>query len=124
MKIKNKIESMVKFINKRNQNKVPTDLNYKLSEHFTLGEMIRSQTATRSGIDNTPNWNQFRSLQSLCINVLEPVRELYSKPIISSSGLRVPRLNLMIGGSKYSQHKKGEACDFIQFDVFCRVINY
>jgi len=31
--------------------------NENLSDHFTFGELIRSETAERKGIDNTPRTN-------------------------------------------------------------------
>ncbi|RYU94119.1 D-Ala-D-Ala carboxypeptidase family metallohydrolase [Emticicia agri] len=82
-----------------------------LSPHFTLAEMIRSESASRHGIDNTPNATQTKNLQNLCINVLEPLRTLVGKPINVSSGFRNPTLNSLIGGSPTSQHMKGEAAD-------------
>lgn len=88
-----------------------------LSEHFTLEEMIASQTAARYGIDNTPNDDQIQCLANLCTNILEPVRSFLkqSNPstlILISSGFRCPELNKKIGGSTTSQHCFGEAADF------------
>ena len=48
----------------------------------------------------------------LCLNVLEPIRELVEAPLIITSGYRSPEVNEMIGGSQSSQHCKGEAADF------------
>ena len=42
----------------------------KMSTNFTLSEMISSQTATRLGIDNTPNDDQIENLKELCEKVL------------------------------------------------------
>lgn len=91
---------------------VPTDNNFLLSENFSLGEVLKSQTAIRYGIDNRPNREQYKSLQSLCKNVMEPIRKIYGKPIIVTSGLRVLELNRKIGSWDGSQHIKGEAIDF------------
>ena len=84
----------------------------RLSPHFTLAEMIVSQTAARRGIDNTPGDDEIAALRSLCVEVLEPVRKHFDRPVIVSSGYRSPTLNRAIGGSASSQHCKGEAADF------------
>lgn len=83
-----------------------------LSEHFSLAEFIRSQTATRHGIANQPNAAQTAALQALCANVLEPVRKHFGQSIRISSGFRSLALNRAIGGSTSSQHSHGEAADF------------
>lgn len=88
------------------------DLALRLSEHFTLGEMVRSSTASRKGIHNVPNDGQIAALKALCEWVLEPVRLHYERPVIVTSGFRSARLNTAIGGSPSSQHCKGEAADF------------
>ena len=83
----------------------------KLSANFSLSELTRSQTATRKGIDNSPNEEQLASLQALCENVLQPIRDYFGMPVRISSGLRVPELNTAIGGSTTSDHCKGMAAD-------------
>jgi hypothetical protein len=82
----------------------------KMSTNFTLAEMVSSHTAQRLGIDNTPNDEQIESLKELCEKILQPVRDKFG-PVRITSGLRVPDLNTAIGGSKSSQHCKGEAAD-------------
>lgn len=84
----------------------------RLSRHFTLAEMTRSQTASRKGIRNEPGPDEIRALTLLCENVLEPARKHFGAPVIVTSGYRSPRLNRAIGGSGSSQHCKGEAADF------------
>jgi uncharacterized protein YcbK (DUF882 family) len=83
----------------------------KLTRHFSLEEMIKSQTATRLGMNNTPTPEVIDNLRELCINVLEPIRIHFKKPVIISSGYRSPALNKAIGGSRTSQHMRGEAAD-------------
>ena len=46
----------------------------RLSPHFTLSEFTKSQTAERKGIDNTPAPIHIKCMETLCINVLEPIR--------------------------------------------------
>ncbi|RIV87512.1 D-Ala-D-Ala carboxypeptidase family metallohydrolase [Aurantiacibacter zhengii] len=88
------------------------DLHERLSPHFTLAEMVRSQTAARRGIANSPGQLEVAALKLLCEKVLEPVRAHFGKPVVVSSGYRSPRLNTAIGGSTSSQHCQGEAADF------------
>jgi hypothetical protein len=84
----------------------------RLSPHFLLSEMTVSQTASRLGIRNVPGPNQIAALTALCLNVLEPVRVHFGRPVIVSSGYRSPAVNRAVGGSSTSQHTRGEASDF------------
>lgn len=84
----------------------------QLSEHFSLSEFIKSQTALRKGIRNNPGPRQIEAMRALCTNVLEPARAHFGKPIKISSGYRSPALNRAIGGSSSSDHCKGRAADF------------
>jgi len=84
----------------------------KLSPHFTLEEMTRSHTALRLAIDNTPDEESVESLSHVCLEILEPVRENYGVPFSPSSGYRSNELNQVLGGSKNSQHCRGQAADF------------
>ncbi len=84
----------------------------KLTDNFTLAEMVRSQQASRRGIPNNPGSREVVALRILCENVLQPVREHFGRPVNVSSGFRSPRLNRAIGGSGTSQHCLGEAADF------------
>lgn len=81
----------------------------KLTENFTLEEMVRSQTAARYHIDNIPNEDQIARLTLLC-GLLEKIRAI-TGPISISSGFRSPKLNERVKGSNTSQHMKGEAAD-------------
>tara|TARA_R110002167_G_scaffold66557_2_gene188356 strand:+ start:1140 stop:1388 length:249 start_codon:yes stop_codon:yes gene_type:complete len=53
----------------------------QLSKHFTLKEMIKSMTATRKGIDNTPGSGEIKSLGDLCYEILEPLRAHFDKQL-------------------------------------------
>ena len=89
----------------------------KLSGHFSLAELTKSQTATRKGIDNQPTLDHIENLTELCTHVLEPTRRNFGKPRVISSGYRSEELCEAIGSSKNSQHAKGEAADFEMFGV-------
>ena len=82
----------------------------RLTEHFTLEEMCLSQTASREGIDNTPDPKSMSNLVNTAAG-LEKVRALLGKPISISSGYRSPELNKKVGGAKNSQHLTGQAAD-------------
>lgn len=84
-----------------------------LSPHFTLAELVVSETAARAGIDNTPRPEAIERLKKLC-QMLEAVRvRLGGVPIIINSGYRSGKVNSMVRGAPTSQHCKGEAADFI-----------
>lgn len=82
-----------------------------LSANFTLKELTKSDTATRLGIDNTPNDEALENLKLLCEKVLQPVREHFGKSVTVNSGYRSPESNAAVGGSKTSDHCKGQAAD-------------
>ena len=83
-----------------------------LSSHFTLTEMCKSQLATRRRIANQPDAAAIIAMRHLCQAILESVRAQFGVPIMPSSGYRSLRLNRALGGSRTSQHCKGEAVDF------------
>ena len=80
-----------------------------LSEHFTLEEFTFSDTATRLGIDNTPDDDQVQKLTYLA-SCLEVVRDLIG-PMHINSGYRCEELNAAVGSKPTSQHLKCEAAD-------------
>ena len=84
----------------------------KLTEHFSLEEFVKSPTADKYKIDNTPSYRTQEQLKKLCNEVLEPIRIKYGKPIKITSGYRCPELNRKIGGARNSDHIFGDAVDF------------
>ena len=80
-------------------------------KHFTIKELCRSNTATKLGIDNTPDATATRNLTLLVDNILDPLREKNGKPIYVNNGFRCDVLNEAVGGAPDSQHKYGEAAD-------------
>ena len=89
----------------------------KLSGHFSLAELTKSQTATRKGIDNKPTLEHIENLTELCVQILEPTRRNFGKPMIITSGYRSEELCEAIGSKSTSQHAKGEAADFEMFGI-------
>jgi len=94
----------------------------KLSKNLTLKEAVKSNTATRLGIDNTPSQWEINNLTAIADHIFQPIRDHFGVPIGVSSGFRCRDLNKAIGGSKYSQHMIGEALD-IDADIYGKVTN-
>jgi len=85
----------------------------RLSKNFLLSEITHSNTAKRLGITNAPEKEHLSNIQALIRKVVQPMRDALG-PIRISSGYRSPELNRAIGGSRKSQHCKGQALD-LQF---------
>jgi len=83
----------------------------QLSEHLSLAEVTRSETAKRRGISNMPTDAHIANFKLLAEKVFEPIRNHFGKPIHISSGYRSKDLNTAIGGALSSQHCSGEAID-------------
>ena len=83
----------------------------KISKHVSYKEGVRSRTADRMGLDNTPNNLQLKCMKDIAEGLFEPLREWVGGPIKINSFFRGEPVNTAIGGSKYSQHMKGQAMD-------------
>ena len=90
--------------------------------YFTFEELVKSDTAKRLGIDNTPtDENVIENIHKL-ISVMDIIREewtIYCKErglqhpqIIVNSGYRCKALNEAVKGSSTSSHMYGTAIDF------------
>jgi len=88
----------------------------QLSPHFKLGEFVVSETASRRGINNTPQQVHIARLRTLCQQILEPARQALG-PLRINSGYRSPTLNSAIGGSPTSAHMHGYAADVYPLKV-------
>jgi zinc D-Ala-D-Ala carboxypeptidase len=60
----------------------------KISEHLSLSEVIRSESAKRNGISNMPTAEHIENFKILAAKVFEPIREHFGVPIRISSGYR------------------------------------
>ena len=98
-------------------NNVEINKQFRLSPHFTLGEL----TKTKTKIENVPNEAQVENLKRLC-GWLEELRrrptpspsllrEGSEEPIIINSGYRSPEVNRAVGGVPDSNHLTGCAVD-------------
>lgn len=93
--------------------KLSENTSNKLSASFSLDEFVISQVAERHGYRNNPNEKQIESLRLLCVNVLQPLREIINVPIFINSGFRSFDVNAVVGGRFNSQHLEGKAADFV-----------
>ena len=84
---------------------------FKNYPNFTLAEFIKSDTATKKHIDNTPTEEVVAHLDELVGTLLQPLRTAYGKPLNITSGYRCPALNKAVGGSATSAHLRGYAAD-------------
>ncbi len=82
-----------------------------LTANFSLAEMVKSDTALRHDMDNTPGETEIANLKTLCEKVLQPVRDHFQRGVKVNSGFRHPEVNAKVGGSKTSDHCKGQAAD-------------
>ena len=82
-----------------------------LTTNFTLAEMVKSDTALRHDMDNIPGETEIENLKRLCEQVLQPIREHFKTGVKVNSGFRHPEVNAKVGGSKTSDHCKGQAAD-------------
>ena len=88
----------------------------RVSKNFALSEMVKSATAERLNVDNSPSDIHLVNLTHLAIHILQPVRDQFGV-ITINSGYRSPTLNAKVGGSKTSQHCNGQAADFESFST-------
>lgn len=83
----------------------------RISEHISYREAIKSNTASRLGIDNKPSDYEITNMVGVAFNVFEPLRKYVGGPIRINSFYRCEDLNRAIGGSSRSQHCQGRAID-------------
>ena len=82
-----------------------------ISKHISWHEGTYSRTGERRDLDNTPNEEQLKCMKEVAENLFEPLREWVGGPIKINSFFRGEPVNTAIGGSRKSQHMKGQAID-------------
>ncbi len=89
-----------------------------ITKNFTLEEMIHSPTADKEGFTEqySPPDNVIENLKTLCIKLLQPLRDILPGVMIVSSGYRCMRLNQVVGSKDTSQHPKGQAADIQYYE--------
>ena len=89
----------------------------KLTANITLDELCKSQVAERKGINNNPTPQQIENIKALAVNVLQPIRSHFDKPLIISSGFRCAELCIAIGSSVNSQHVADDGAAAADFEI-------
>ena len=84
----------------------------KISKNFTLQEFL----VTTTGLNNQLTSDALANIEYLAKNLLQPLRDMYGKPIRITSGYRSVEVNKAVGGSTTSQHTKGQAVDIVADD--------
>lgn len=88
-----------------------------ISKNFSWSEFEHTKPENAAklaklGIRNVISTFEVRdSILALVRKVLQPLRDVYQKPMTVNSGYRCPELNRIVGGVATSQHVKGEAAD-------------
>ena len=99
--------------------KSPIDLTIQLTDNFQLWELVKSDTADRHNIDNTPTIREIEHLRKLCKQILQPARDALGA-IKITSGFRSENLNRFVGGVSNSDHRQGYAADIIPVNAGTR----
>lgn len=86
-------------------------MELKDTKYFKVSEILRSSTAKKHNIDNTPTDETIIDNLNYTLNRLNTIREQYGKPIYINSGYRCDELNVLVGGVKDSKHRLGLAVD-------------
>ena len=89
----------------------------KLTANITFDELTKSQVAERKGINNNPSPEQIENLKALAVNILQPVRSHFDKPLIISSGFRTAQLCIEIGSVPSSQHCADDNAAAADFEI-------
>lgn len=85
-------------------------------KYFSIKELTASFKATQLGIKNEPSKQATTNLESLVLNILDPLRAAWGGGIIVTSGYRSVALNKAVGGSPSSAHRYGLAADIVPAD--------
>lgn len=116
------INRPVSWVNKPSSSRL---LQQRAGKYFTWHDLIKSGTARRLGLDNTPTPEAAENLHLLVAHVLDPLVELLRRPVNVTSGYRSPAVNANLStgpgaaeaplvlrpGAKDSEHLVGQAAD-------------
>jgi zinc D-Ala-D-Ala carboxypeptidase len=83
-----------------------------VSQHFSWEELTRTGQTTLQAANRAEAEEYRTALTKLATDLLEPIRAKFG-PIKINSAFRGPSVNAAVGGSKTSQHMRGEAADIV-----------
>jgi len=83
-----------------------------VSPHFSWEELTRTGQSALQAANRTEAEQYRAQLTALATTLLEPIRAKFG-PIKINSAFRGPSVNAAVGGSKTSQHMRGEAADIV-----------
>lgn len=83
----------------------------KISRYVSYKEGVYSNTAVRKGLQNIPDESQLESMKIVAEEIFEPLRKWVGDKVKVNSFFRSPKVNSSVGGSRSSQHCKGQAID-------------
>lgn len=88
----------------------------KLTKHFSFSELTHTDIKELQEENADQARNYLSKIKELA-EFAEQVREIIGCPMIVTSAFRCEKLNAKLGGSPTSQHRFGEAIDFIPKDM-------
>lgn len=89
----------------------PTQKSGMLSKYLSYNQAIKSDTASRNKLDNTPNKSEIENLKHLGLNIYDKIYEKFNGKVKLTSVFRSEKVNKKVGGSSTSQHRYGQALD-------------
>jgi zinc D-Ala-D-Ala carboxypeptidase len=87
--------------------------NIQFTKNFSLQELLLTVNRQFDEEQYNPPPEIIENLRALCVNILQPLRDLLGTPVNINSGYRCPSLNKAIKGAKNSQHMTGQAADIV-----------
>lgn len=85
----------------------------RVQESFWFSEFLRSATAVRHGLDNTPGAMASANIRHVLGPGMQRIRNSLGAPVLILSGFRSLSVNQAVRGSDTSQHIVGLAADFV-----------
>ena len=86
-----------------------------ISKNFDYKEFEKTDVPGMQ-VKNTITSTEVRdNIKALVDAVIQPLRDVWERPLAINSGYRCPEVNKAVGGVPTSQHTKGEAADVCPF---------
>lgn len=89
----------------------------KISRNFSLGEVCKSDAASRGGWDNTPGLDEICSITALIHQCIQPIRDAFDRPIRCNSGFRNLQTNRAVGSGDKSSHLAQNGFAAMDFEI-------